>query len=81
MFYKRPNLEIKKINSWDEIIVGPGKKVLVVVKNSKDINDLKIPKKSVYQSFPDWIKKFNINHWVERTNFWKVYELNYGNIQ
>jgi len=29
----------------------------------------------IFSALPDWIKAFNAFNWVERTRFWKVYEV------
>jgi len=74
-FYKRKNLKIEVMDSSSLIRPLPGRICLVVTRNAKELKDLGIQKKLIYSSFPDWMKHFNFNHWIERTNFWYVYQL------
>ena len=75
-FYKRANLEIVKIDTVGKIMQIANRKMLFVSKDKDILNDLRIQKRLVYSSFPDWIRVFNINNWMARTNCWYVYELN-----
>ena len=75
-FYKRPNLEIKEIKSVIEIELNSSKHHLIVTGDKNIIKELRMPKKLIYASYPDWVFNFNFNHWIERSNYWQVYELN-----
>lgn len=72
-FYKRENLTIDTTGVPESIPAG--KKILVVtgIENRHKFTETG---KLVYQSLPDWIHHFNINHWVERSRIWYVFELN-----
>lgn len=74
-FYKRANLEIVKVDSVGKIDLNTNGKQLFVTKDQNSSNDLKTQKRLVYSSFPNWIRIFNINNWMARTNCWYVYEL------
>jgi GPI mannosyltransferase 3 len=74
-FYKRANLEIVKIDSIGKIELMSNRKILFVTKDKNISNDLRTQKRLVYSSFPDWIRIFNFNNWMARTNCWYVYEL------
>ena len=74
-FYKRANLEIVKVDSVGKIDLNTNGKQLFVTKDQNTSNDLKTQKRLVYSSFPNWIRIFNINNWMARTNCWYVYEL------
>ena len=74
-FYKRPNLEIVQIDSIGKIDQNANRKQLFVTKDKNILKDLKTQKKIVYSTFPDWIRIFNFNNWMARTNCWYVYEL------
>jgi phosphatidylinositol glycan class B len=74
-FYKRANLEIIKIDSVGKIDLNANRKMLFVTKDKNISNDLRTQKRLVYSSFPDWIRIFNFNNWMARTNCWYVYEL------
>jgi GPI mannosyltransferase 3 len=74
-FYKRADFEIVKLDSVGQINIATGRKQLFATKNMNILNDLKIQKRLVYSSFPNWIRIFNINNWMARANCWYVYEL------
>jgi phosphatidylinositol glycan class B len=74
-FYKRPTLEVKKLNSIDELVLNNARKVLFVKKDKNIVNGIKAQNKLIYFSFPDWIKRFNFNDWMSRSNCWYIYEL------
>jgi phosphatidylinositol glycan class B len=75
-FYKRPDLELKEVKSAKEIHKKTGKKQLFLTSNKNSAKDIQSPLKIVYTSFPDWLLSFNFNNWLERSNYWIVYELN-----
>ena len=74
-FYKRKNLRIEKVDSVGQINIIPGRTSLFVVRTNPETEGLKLRKKLIYSSYPDWFKYFNFNHWIERTHLWYVYEL------
>ncbi len=74
-FYKRANLEIKQIDSLDEIKDLEGRTELLVVDQKQQLEET-YTKKPVYNTFPNWLLKFNFNNWQKRTKSWRVYELN-----
>ncbi len=74
-FYKRSNLEVKEIKSIQEINLKSSQKQLIVVNNIKLLDGFVGEKKLMYASFPDWVFNFNFNHWIERSNYWQLYEL------
>ncbi len=71
-YYKRKNLTIKHINSIDSIPLE--KKGLVVLTNRNKSNNLRLGN-LIYSTYPNWILKFNVNNWIDRTNVWYIYEL------
>jgi GPI mannosyltransferase 3 len=74
-FYKRATLEIVQIDSIGKIDQNANRKQLFVTKDKNTLNDLRTQKRLIYSSFPDWIRIFNFNNWMARTNCWYVYEL------
>lgn len=74
-FYKRKNLDVIKISSVNEINSDVNKNQLFVTKDRNTVNDIKMKNKLIYSTFPDWIKIFNFNKWIERSKCWYVYEL------
>ncbi|NVO02261.1 MAG: hypothetical protein HXX09_06115 [Bacteroidetes bacterium] len=75
-FYKRQNLETKKISSINEIKPDSSTKQLIVVKDLKLLNQTSFKTKLIYSQFPQWIKKFNFNNWYEKLNSNYIYEIN-----
>lgn len=73
-FYKSKNLALVEIKSLEEIPKNQ-KHSLVIFNNSKRPKVLPKNFKNIYSTYPDWIKLFNINHWVERAGGWTVYEI------
>ncbi len=74
-YYKRPNLEIIQIDSVDKIKFNDNGKSLFVTKTPKDIENLNYNNKVIYSTFPEWVRHFNFNNWLERTKLWYVYEI------
>jgi len=74
-YYKRTNLSVREIQTLDEIKLLPDTTVLfATVKNDEGIV-LEKNNEKIFSALPDWIKAFNAFNWVERTRFWKVYEV------
>jgi phosphatidylinositol glycan class B len=74
-FYKRKNLEIKSIPSIEDIDFNINRKLLFVTKDKNILTSINAQKTLIYSTFPNWIRVFNLNHWIERANCWYVYEL------
>jgi phosphatidylinositol glycan class B len=74
-FYKRADLKVIKIDSVNRIDLDVNRKILFVTKDKNILNDIKAHKRPIYSSYPGWIRVFNFNNWMARTNFWYVYEL------
>lgn len=74
-FYKRQNLITAKVDSFEQVNLVPGYTSLLVVLMNPETPGLRYKRKLIYTSFPDWLKFFNFNHWIERTRFWYVYEI------
>ena len=74
-YYKRTNLSVREIQTLDEIKLLPDTTVLfATVKNEEGIV-LEKNNEKIFSALPEWIKAFNAFNWVERTRFWKVYEV------
>ena len=74
-FYKRPNLDVRRIMSISEVTFNDSGKCLFVTLKKYDAENSLYNAKLVYSTFPGWIKYFNFNNWMERTRIWHVYEL------
>jgi len=69
-FYKRDNLEIRQIDSFNNIPSSQFKNVLIVQEYKSDVYE-----SLIYSSYPTWLSKFNINNWMDRARTWYVYEV------
>ena len=74
-YYKRENLVIKQSDSMHNSLSKTGTKYLMAVRSKDEGAELFKNEKLIYCSYPEWIKSFNFNHWMERTNFWYIYEI------
>lgn len=73
-FYRSPNLTIN-VRPLQEIKDSAGGTFLFATKNPKEAQQLVVLKKLVYFSFPEWMRRFNYNGWMERDNAWYIYEV------
>ncbi len=74
-FYKRDNLVFKQVDSVQRIVPSRDTISLVVTTIPGLPEDKRFNPVLIYSSLPPWVRNFNINHWIERTSFWYVYEL------
>jgi GPI mannosyltransferase 3 len=74
-FYKRASLETIKADYPFIPENTGGNKILLALKSNDPFLSSFKGKKLIYSSYPEWIRKFNINHWVERTKIWYVFEI------
>ena len=74
-FYKRKELAFVKVDSAEVIMPVKDTVTLYVTKAPELPVNKQFQPLLIYSSLPQWIKKFNFNHWIERTDFWYVYEL------
>jgi len=73
-YYKRENLKIIKAQLPGDPVFLKGKKYLIAVRGKDPELSLFKGHKLVYASYPEWIKRFNINNWLDRTQSWYIYE-------
>lgn len=77
-FYMRPNIETLPYDIVDTILPDPNRQVFIgttdkkMVKKYLDSGAASL----IYQSHPEWIKRFNFNGWADRTTFYYVLEIN-----
>lgn len=74
-WYKRQNLNIKKVDSAADMELPLNTSVLFVTDNLVEAEKIKQPHQLIYSGLPEWLKQFNYNDWQKRTRFWYVYEL------
>ncbi|MCX6305722.1 MAG: hypothetical protein NT040_12235 [Bacteroidetes bacterium] len=74
-FYKRKSLAFSHVDSLQHIV--PSKDTVSLFVTNKPVTrvDEQFRPVLVYSSFPQWVSHFNVNHWMERTSFWYIYEL------
>jgi len=74
-FYKRKSLSVIKVNTIDSLTFSPEYKQLFVTKKPELLSKSKMKYKLIYSTYPQWIRYFNYNNWIERSNLYYVYEL------
>ncbi|MDP1622563.1 MAG: hypothetical protein Q8M08_09535 [Bacteroidales bacterium] len=74
-YYKRNGLVFKQVDSLQRIKTS--KDTINLVVTSKPIlqTGKQFNPTLIYSTYPQWINRFNFNHWMDRTSFWYVYEL------
>jgi phosphatidylinositol glycan class B len=75
-YYKRASLVIKdaKDRSGDQL--SSGKKYLLALSKKDARQPSNKNQKLIYSTYPEWIKRFNFNNWLDRTQIWYIYEIN-----
>lgn len=73
-FYKRQNLTVKKLDSWDELTINQDEAVFLAYTNKDNVEN-ELEGEVIYTSFPSWIKVFNIGGWQDRTKQWEVIKI------
>jgi len=74
-FYSRPGLELGGTIT-DNTRITSERPILIATMNPSDVLDRWPEHELVFASLPDWVKHFNFNGWLERTDQWYVYEVN-----
>jgi len=74
-FYRRKNLNLIPIKSFVDIPKNSENK-LALVEYGKQSNIIPNHCSIIYSSYPEWVKYFNFNNWIERSGGWKLYEVN-----
>lgn len=75
-YYRRPGLVLKEIAAPEAIPAGVAGPQLLMTSNPRLARELDGRYERVFASFPDWIRLFNFNGWLDRTPFWRIYRLN-----
>ena len=74
-FYSRPGLEHGGTIT-DNTRITSERPILIATMNPSDVLDRWPEHELVFASLPAWVKHFNFNGWLERTDQWYVYEVN-----
>lgn len=75
-FYKRSTLVIKHAETPGNPESYADSRFLVAIRSKDPSQEYFKDEKLVYSSYPEWMKRFNINKWMDRTKLWYVYEVN-----
>lgn len=80
LFYQSPWMKISYVDKFEDLnqpgFDHPKQGDLLFLKTlSPEFNPAGYSIERVYQWFPDWLLKFNINHWEDRTRIWSVYRV------
>jgi GPI mannosyltransferase 3 len=74
-YYKRADLTIKKAESAEQLNADTSAIFLLAVRNRNGMAGQVGNKRLIISTLPQWVRRFNFNHWVDRTEAWKVYEV------
>ncbi|MCX6181814.1 MAG: glycosyltransferase family 39 protein [Bacteroidetes bacterium] len=74
-YYRRTNLRLQQIDNITDIHVSPDTLALFATFNDTDAVVMSEKNKLIYYNLSDDLKKYNVNNWVSRTLFWKVFEV------
>jgi phosphatidylinositol glycan class B len=73
-FYGRPDLRMGGTIT-DSTTFNPKENFLVATMHPADVETRWPDRKLIYASLPAWVKHFNFNGWLERTDQWYVYQV------
>jgi hypothetical protein len=59
----------------DSTTFNPKENFLVATMHPADVETRWPDRKLIYASLPAWVKHFNFNGWLERTDQWYVYQV------
>ncbi|MFZ4414043.1 MAG: hypothetical protein ACOYOV_13245 [Bacteroidales bacterium] len=81
-FYKSKTLSFIDIQNYaainDSLLTSDTSSYFLAVKNfnvSHIKEDQLLKFTEIYKTYPAWVRKFNINNWMSRTNTWTLYEI------
>lgn len=74
-YYRRNNLSVDSISSLNHMSLSKDTILLFATQDKEQQAQLEKEHKIIYSTFPEWVKYFNVTGWVDRTKFWKVYEI------
>jgi hypothetical protein len=59
----------------DTVRFVPNDTILVATKRPADVEERWPDRTLIYSSLPPWVKHFDFNGWLERTDQWYVYQV------
>jgi phosphatidylinositol glycan class B len=75
-FYRRADLVTRKVDSASLITPLPDTITWFATPGNPEFRSKTMRPEQIYSALPEWTKAFDINGWIERTRFWKVYRIN-----
>lgn len=74
-FYKRKTLAFQHVDSL-QMVIPPDDTICLILSDKPGLQATKqFSPVLIYATLPQWVRHFNVNHWIERTSFWYIYEL------
>lgn len=75
-FYRKPGLTTTEVTNVEALDTLRGTCFLAMKTSRQGLTALKHRKVHlVYSSLPEFVKRFNINNWLDRTQVWYLYRL------
>jgi len=74
-YYMRPDIEMVPMDIVDTILPEANRQVFIGTSDRELVKKYEPVSKVVFQSHPDWIKRFDFNGWVGRTSFYYILEV------
>ncbi len=75
-YYRRKSLQVRQISDFSQL---PKDTTFLLAFDQKHaplwLAQLPTEKQAVYKSYPDWLRYFNVNDWLSRTQQWYIYEV------
>lgn len=77
-FYQPKNIKIFPLDSFRQKnnFITPNTTFLIATPTFDiDTSQLDFKIKPVYKTIPNWLRNFNFNNWISRSNVWSLYEI------
>lgn len=74
-YYKPKNLKTVKITTLDTNFAKTDTLTLLTFRREQKPKSISKNYNKIYASYPEWIGKLNFNGWLDRTDFWYIYEV------
>jgi len=77
-YYRRPRLVTRHIDSLNQIKTCQDTLTFYITSKLPDFQRTDYRPALIYFALPEWTKWFNVNGWIERTKFWRIYRVDPG---
>jgi phosphatidylinositol glycan class B len=74
-YYRRAGIVTRHVDSISQISVTKDSLTYFVTVKPPDFLGATYKPELIYIALPEWSKWFNVNGWIDRTNFWRVYQI------